>query len=175
MRLGAMKEEGYRNVGKVPRNYYEQDRLPPRRCPAPKIRHYMLRWSKSWLPTQSTRARPQTKRPHHFLVTGPGAFARGGFPQVSFAGFQSGTDGSGQSRTPVTVPRTGTTASNLFVRAQIETGSEKSSVVPSAYATLNRTGNGIEVRRRREMRARRCPCELCIVTLSIPISRTSLV
>src|SRR5450830_332073 len=91
----------------------------------PKSGIYLLRLSKAYtcnLPGQHA----QSKRPQHYLVTGPGGFAFGGLPHVSFKGFQSGTDGSGQSRTPMTFPRTGITASNRLPRAQIFTGSEKS-------------------------------------------------
>src|SRR2546423_8843401 len=43
MRLSAMQKQGDRNVGEVSCYNHKQNRLPPRRCPAAKIRHYLLR------------------------------------------------------------------------------------------------------------------------------------
>src|SRR6202008_3388467 len=53
--LSTVEKEGDRHVGEMPRNNHEQNRLPPSRRPAAKIRHYLLRFSKSWLRPQSTR------------------------------------------------------------------------------------------------------------------------
>src|SRR5438270_3311733 len=175
MCLGAVQEERDGHIREVPGDNYEQNGLPPGRCPASKIRHYFSVDLSSDYDCNLPAGAPYSKRPHYLLVTGPGAIGGGAFPQVSLAGFQSGTDASGHSRTPVTLPRTATTASNRAPPAHTLTGNEKSCVLPSAYATLNRTGNGIDVNRRKTTLARFCPSELCIVTLSIPMSRTSVV
>ena len=82
---------------------------------------------------------------------------------MSLEGFQSGTEGSGHSLTPVTFARTGTTASKRLPCAQILTGSEKSCVVLSAGIAdtqSHRERNGREAvkRDRCELLAFRSPC-----------------
>src|SRR5687768_2870142 len=84
-------------------------------------------------------------------VTGARGSAAGASPQVSLLGFQSGTVGSGQSRTPVTGPFTGSTASYRSPRDQTSTGRLTSTVEPSAKARRSRTGNGMDVFRARGM------------------------
>ena len=44
MSLSAVKEQCHGHVGQVSSYYHENDRLPPRRRPASKIRHYVLRY-----------------------------------------------------------------------------------------------------------------------------------
>src|SRR3954470_23021372 len=68
MRLGAMQKKCDRDIGEVSSYDHEQNRLPPSRCPAAKIRHYLLRLSKSWLRPQFTRATSLTKRTHPFFA-----------------------------------------------------------------------------------------------------------
>src|ERR1700682_4581607 len=42
MGLRSMQKERDGHIGKVSSDYYEQNWLPPSRCPASKIRHYLL-------------------------------------------------------------------------------------------------------------------------------------
>src|SRR5215208_6599820 len=108
-------------------------------------------------------------------VTGASRPAAGGRPHVSLLAFQSGTDGSGQSRTPVTGPFTATTASKRSPWAQTCTGRRTSAVDPSAKARRISTGKGMDVCLVSGTVAYVSPSRWLVVTAPTPMSSTSFV
>src|SRR6185437_433401 len=102
------------------------------------------------------------------------ASGEGASPHTSFDAFQSGTFGSGHSRTPMIGRRTGMVAVYRSVWFQICTGRRTSCVDSSLNFSRMVTGNGMVVARRRLISATSSPPVCRIVTPSTAMSSTSV-